>query len=97
MAEKKEQKKTKRPTALKRDIRNEKRRVINKTFKSAIRTGIRKFEKTLTSEKSQDPVQASLNEVYSLLDKGVKRGILKLNQASRKKARLTARMRAKFA
>lgn len=97
MAEKKEQKKTKRPTALKRDIRNEKRRVINKAFKSKIRTGIRRFEKSLLNEKSIEPVQTLLNEVYSLLDKGVKRGLLKLNKASRAKAKLTSRMRVKFA
>ena len=92
MAEQK--KKTKRPTALKRDIQNEKRREINRQFKSQVRTAVRRFEKSL---ENIDPAQLpeALNAVYSLMDKGVKRGIYKLNKASRVKARFCARAAAK--
>ncbi len=90
----KEEKKEKRPTALKRDLQNEKRRLRNKTFKSRVRTAIRHFEESLSKE---DPSlrQNCLNEVYSLMDKGVSKGVFKLNKASRTKARLTARALAK--
>ncbi len=86
--EKKDQK-VKRPTAQKRAIQSEKRRLNNKAFKSSIRTAIRKFEESLPKGDSK-VTKENLNEVYSLMDKGVKRGIYKINKASRTKSRLTA-------
>lgn len=86
--------KVKRPSAQKRDIQHEKRRVSNKMFKSTMRTTIRKFEENL--DKGDHTVsKADLREVYSILDKGVKYGAIKLNKASRTKARLTAHLAAK--
>lgn len=87
---KKEQKKEKRPTALKRDIQNEKRRLRNRGFKSSIRTTIRNFEESLTKGDA-NLVQEKLKEVYSVMDKSVQRGIFKQNKANRTKARLSAR------
>lgn len=88
--EKKEEKKVKRPTAQKRDIQSEKRRLRNRTFKSSVRTAIRSLDEIIaTGDKSQ--TQTKLNDVYSILDKGVKGGVLKQNQASRTKSRLAAR------
>jgi len=90
MAEKKEKSKKKRPTAEKRMIQNEKSRQRNKAFKSQIRTGIRRFEASLSSgDKAQ--LNQSLSSVYSLVDKAVKLGIYKINKASRIKSRLTAK------
>jgi small subunit ribosomal protein S20 len=86
--------KVKRPTPLKRDIQNEKRRLQNKSFKSGVRTAVRKFEEALPKG-DQATIKQNLDEVYSMMDKGVKRGIFKLNKASRTKARLTARAFAK--
>jgi small subunit ribosomal protein S20 len=87
--ETKEAKKVKRPTALKRDIQNEKRRLINKGYKSRVRTAIRAFQETV--EKGDTALSAGkLNEVYSLLDKCAKKGIFKLNKVSRTKSRLAA-------
>ena len=87
-------KKTKRPTAKKRDIQNEKRRFANKIFKSQVRTAIRKFEDTL-AKGDEVLTTESLNNVYALMDKGVKKGVFKINKASRTKSRLTARAMAK--
>jgi small subunit ribosomal protein S20 len=84
--EKTAEKKVKRPTALKRDLQNEKRRLINKSFKSVVRTTLRDFDETL-STKDKEKIQSSLNEVFSILDKGVKRGVFKVNKAARTKAR----------
>lgn len=89
----KETKKTKRPTALKRDIQNAKRRDINRQFKSKVRTAVRSLEEGIKAgEKSS--IQEKLNAVYSLMDKGVKRGIYKKNKASRTKARFCAQVAA---
>lgn len=94
MAKQEENKKVKRPTALKRDLQHEKRRLSNKMYKSRIRTTVRSFQETL-SKGDEGATKASLNEVYSLLDKCVKKGVLKVNKASRTKSRLAARAAAK--
>lgn len=87
-------KKTKRPTALKRDVQNAKKREINKAFKSKLRTAIRRFQESLKQEDGE-VIKERLNAAYSLLDKAVKRNIMKLNAVSRKKSRLAARAAAK--
>ena len=92
--EKKEGKKTRRPTAQKRDIQNEKKRLTNKKFKSEMRTTIRRFHESLKQSDS-DLIKEKLNHVYSALDKAVKRGTMKINAASRTKSRLAARAAAK--
>lgn len=85
-----EKKKEKRPTALKRDIQNKKKRLINRSFKSQIRSAIRHFDENV-SKGDASAVKTSLNAVYSLMDKGVKNKIIKHNTASRTKSRLAAR------
>lgn len=85
--------KVRRPQAVKRDIQDEKRRLINKAFRSSARTVIRNFEDTLTKG-DQAAIKAQLSEVYSIMDKGVKRGVFKINKASRTKERMTARAAA---
>ncbi len=82
--------KVRRPTAAKRMLQNEKRRLINKGFKSRIRSAVRKLEEILASGENAN-TQASLREVYSLLDKGVQKGVIPRNTAGRTKSRLTAR------
>src|SRR5262245_42050877 len=86
--EKEEKKKTKRPTALKRDIRNDKHRLINKSFKSNARTTMRAFDEALQSQK-KELIQETLAHVFSVMDSGVKRGVYKQNKADRIKARAT--------
>jgi len=94
MAKEKSEKKTKRPTALKRQMQSEKRREKNRKEKSTIRTTVRKYREGIalgdkvTSEKQ-------LAEVYSVLDKAVKHGIMKINKAARTKARLASKLHAK--
>ncbi len=86
--------KVKRPTALKRDLQNKKKRLSNKIYKSQVRTAIRSFHEAVTKNDQTD-ANGKLNEVYSILDKCVKIGIFKLNKASRTKSRLAARAVAK--
>lgn len=91
-----EKKKTKRPTAQKRDIRNSKRRMLNKVFKTQVRTAMRSFEEALKAN-DKEQVQQSLNSVYSMMDQAVKRGIYKRNKAARVKARSTQKVLAQSA
>ena len=86
--------KVKRPTPLKRDEQSEKRRLRNRAFKSSVRTAIRSFDESVTKG-DKASIQEELNAVYSIMDKGVKLGVFKLNKASRTKARLAARSVAK--
>jgi len=81
----------KQPTALKRQIQSEKRRLENKTFKSRVRTAVRSFEEALVQKNAQETT-AKLNELYSLFDKGVKKGVYKQNKAARSKSRFAARI-----
>lgn len=85
-------KKTKRPTAEKRMIQNKKRQLRNKMFKSQVRTSLRSFETTLTGADAET-LKNSLSEIYSLFDKGVKRGVFKLNKARREKSKLAAKVK----
>ena len=94
MAEEKKQK-TKRPTAQKRDIRNSKRRDINRAFKSEVRTAVRTLESNL-GKGDKTVAMGSLNDVYGSMDKGVKRGIFKQNKANRTKARYALRLQRTF-
>lgn len=94
MAKQEENKKTRRPTAAKRDLQNAKRRENNRIYKSRVRTAIRSLLESLP--KGDEAVTTgALSEVYSLLDKCVKTGVFKINKASRTKSRLAARVAAK--
>lgn len=84
---KKDAKKKKCPTALKRMKQNKKSNQRNSSFKSRVRTAIRSFETALSS-KDKDKMQSALKSVYSLMDKGVKHGIYKENKAARTKSRM---------
>ena len=93
-ADKKKTVKTRRPTAEKRDLQSEKRRMRNRAFKSRVRTVTRSFDEVL-SKGDAAQIQENLSLVYSMMDKGVKQGVYKANKASRTKARLAARAAAK--
>ncbi len=83
--------KTKRPTPLKRDLQNERRRVANRSFRSSVLTAVRSLEKAVAQKQ---PTVDTLNHIYSLVDKGVKNGVFKSNKAARIKSRLTLSARA---
>ncbi|CAF22856.1 30S ribosomal protein S20 [Candidatus Protochlamydia amoebophila] len=87
-------KKVKRPTALKRDLQNKKKRLNNKIYKSRVRTAVRSFQESLVKG-DETLSKAKLDEVYSILDKCAKKGVFKLNKVSRTKSRLAARAAAK--
>lgn len=82
--------KPKKPSALKRDEQSMKRNLRNRSFKSKVTTAMRAFEETL-SKKDSTAAKATLSDMFSLMDKGVKKGIYKTNKANRVKSRLASR------
>lgn len=88
-AEKKEKVKTRKPTAQKRDEQDQRRRLANRQFQAGVRTEVKKLRE-MAAKGDKEALTTQLNLVYSLFDKGVKRGTYKLNAASRSKSRLAA-------
>lgn len=83
-------KKERRPSALKRDLQGEKRRLQNKSFKATVNTALRSLQDAI-SKGDKAIVKEKLSAIYSLMDKGVKTNVFKQNKAGRIKARLTKR------
>lgn|SRR3989344_5674605 len=90
----KKKEKTKRSSALKRALQNEKSRLRNRSHRSSLQTAIRHFHNSLVQKESAEVIQSKLNAVYSLMDKGVKKGVYKVQKAARTKSRLSQRLSA---
>ena len=75
---------------------NKRNRLINRYYKTSVRTLIKIFFQGLeTYQTSQNPEEKEklkkiLNSIYSLIDKGTKKNIFHKNAASRKKSKLAA-------
>lgn len=69
---------------------NERRRVRNQTYRSATRTIVRKAERAIAVDAS-DETATALKAAISQLDKAAGKGIIHPNAAARKKSRLMAR------
>ncbi len=87
----KEEKKARIPSAQKKWRQSEEQRMRNKAFRSKTKTAIKDFEAALSSGKKDD-AKAALSAVYSLFDKGHKKGVFKQNTVARLKSRITARL-----
>lgn len=81
-------------SALKRIQIAERNRLRNKSYRSAVRTLMKKYfiaveayQQEPTSE-GMETVENHLNAAYSKIDKAVKRGVFHRNNGARKKARL---------
>jgi small subunit ribosomal protein S20 len=79
------------PQARKRIRRNENRALINGNRLSRIRTFVKKVESALAGG-DKDAAAAALKEAQPELARGVARGVLHKNTASRKLSRLTKRV-----
>jgi len=80
-------------SAKKRIIRNAKRAEINKGRISRIRTFVKKVETAIDSG-DKATAQAALKEAQPEIMRGVTKGVLHKNTASRKMSRLSARVKA---
>ncbi|MBX5478498.1 30S ribosomal protein S20 [Pyrinomonas methylaliphatogenes] len=78
-------------SAEKRMRQNEKRRRINRSNRSRLRTAIKKFRAALTSGDYQ-AAQQLLPQTISIIDKSVQKGVIHRNAAARYKSRLTSRL-----
>jgi len=80
-------------SAKKRLRTSEKARQVNKSVKSRITTARAKFYAAVKSE-DQAAAQTAFNTFSSALDKAVKRGAIKKNNADRRKSRAALRLKA---
>ena len=75
----------------KRMRQNEKRRLINRSNRSRLRTAVKKLRAAL-SEGDANEVQTLLPDTISAIDKAVQKGVLHRNAAARHTSRLTIRV-----
>lgn len=81
------------PQAEKRIRRNERRAAVNKARLSRIRTQVKKVESAILAG-DKTAAEAALKAAQPELMRGVSRGVLHKNTASRKVSRLTKRVAA---
>ena len=74
---------------IKRDLTNEAARQRNASFKREVRTACKKVE-ALAAEGKKEEAKEALKEAVSKLDKIAQAGVIKQNNADRKKAHLEA-------
>jgi len=79
------------PQSKKRARQNERRFAVNKARRSRIRTFLRKVEEAIASG-DQTAAQTALRDAQPELMRGVSKGVLHKNTASRKMSRLSSRV-----
>ena len=72
---------------MKRNLTNEKRRQLNASFKSSVKTSINAVE-TLVANKELEKAQEALHFAFKKLDKALAKGIYHKNFVARNKSRL---------
>ena len=80
-------------SAEKRVRQNEKRRQVNRSNRSSLRTQIKKLRTALDGSDAQQS-QELLTPTISAIDKAVNKGVLHKNTAARYKSRLTSHVNA---
>ncbi len=63
------------------------KKAINDRRKRTMKEGIKKFQKVVKKDKQE--AQKMLSSIFQAIDKAAKRGVIKKNNASRKKSRLS--------
>jgi small subunit ribosomal protein S20 len=71
-------------SARKRAAQNKRRNVLNRSYKSKTKTALQAMKTAVKENKSPND---RLKQIYSILDKGVKKKIFKRNKADRLKSR----------
>ncbi|MGM8364637.1 30S ribosomal protein S20 [Virgibacillus sp. W0181] len=74
-------------SAIKRVRVNEKKHALNQSFKSDMRTHIKRLEH-LIQAKDVDNAKAAYNTVVSKIDKAMQKGVIHKNNGNRQKTRL---------
>jgi len=78
-------------SAQKRIRSSERKRVFNLRRLRTMRSKISSFLKDIKEKRAED-AEKKLPEVYKAIDKAAQRGVIKKNNAARKKSRLTAKV-----
>jgi small subunit ribosomal protein S20 len=90
-------------SALKRIQIAERNRLHNKSYKSAVKTLMKRYFAAVgvyaanPTPEAMEEVQRCMSAAYSKIDKAVKRGVLHPNNGARKKSRLAKVLKAKEA
>ncbi|RJX38250.1 30S ribosomal protein S20 [Paenibacillus pinisoli] len=80
-------------SAIKRVKTNEKRRALNASQKSALRSAVKTADQAIAGT-DVDAAKAALITASKKLDKAVTKGLIHKNAAARKKSRLAKRLNA---
>ena len=80
-----------RPSAIKRIRQIERRTARNTSWKSRVRSQLRKFDEAVNSG-DKEAVESALFASFSMLDKAAAKGIIHKNAAARKKSTMVKRM-----
>lgn len=78
-------------SAQKRVRTSEKRRMYNRSVKSAVKTLVKRFEEAVAAGEVQ-LAKERFSKAASALDKAVVRGVLHKNTAARKKSRMAVKL-----
>ena len=80
-------------SALKRARQTEKKTARNRASKSRLRSALRSLREAI-AKGEKEAAQTAYRETVSVVDKGVRKGVLHKNTATRYKARLSKRVKA---
>nr|YP_009237349.1 30S ribosomal protein S20 [Wildemania schizophylla]AKS28396.1 30S ribosomal protein S20 [Wildemania schizophylla] len=77
-------------SAIKRIKTSERNRIINRKYKSVVKTLTKRFLLNIDNleTSNMNDLQSSISQVYSKIDKAIKKGVFHTNTGARKKARL---------
>lgn len=87
-------------SAIKRVQITERNRLRNKSYRSAVRTLVKRYFSAVEAYKSEpsaeakQDIQARMSAAYSKIDKAVKKGVIHTNAGARKKAQLARAFKA---
>jgi len=81
------------PSAIKRYRQSQKRRLINQMNRHRLKTQLKKLRTAISGGKAAD-AKAILPETFGVIDRSVRKGVIKKNTAGRYKSRLTKRVNA---
>jgi small subunit ribosomal protein S20 len=76
---------------IKRNKQNEKRRLRNKSVKSALKTAVRKFHEA-SETGDMENATALLRDASRKLDKAVSKGVIHKNQAANRKSAIAKKL-----
>ena len=76
---------------IKRNRQNEKRRLRNKSVKSALKTAIRKFHEAAAAGDT-DTATALMRDAARKLDKAASKGVIHKNQAANRKSAISHKL-----